>query len=110
MKKQANQYDKIFKENIEAVIPSLMQNVLSINAVLVEDLPNDIQHTKERKPDVLKKVTDQEGSVFILHIEFQVANEAEMIYRMENIISCWLANSSYQFSNLSFSSETANLE
>lgn len=82
MKKQANQYDKIFKENIEAVIPSLMQNVLSINAVLVEDLPNDIQHTKERKPDVLKKVTDQEGSVFILHIEFQVANESEMIYRM----------------------------
>ncbi len=82
MKKQANQYDKIFKENIEAVIPSLMENVLSINAALVEDLPNDIQHTKERKPDVLKKVTDQDGSVFILHIEFQVANESEMIYRM----------------------------
>lgn len=82
MKKQANQYDKIFKENIEAVIPSLMQNVLSINAVLVEDLPNDVQHTKERKPDVLKKITDKDGSIFVLHIEFQVANESEMIYRM----------------------------
>jgi hypothetical protein len=82
MKKQANQYDKIFKENIEAVIPSLMQNVLRIDAVLVEDLPNDIQHTKERKPDVLKKITDTDGSIFILHIEFQVANESEMIYRM----------------------------
>ena len=68
MKKQANQYDKIFKENIEAVIPSLMQNVLSINADLIEDLPNDIQHTIERKPDVLKKITDQDGSVFILHL------------------------------------------
>jgi len=82
MKKQASQYDKFFKENIEAVIPSLMQNVLSINGVLMEDLPNDIQHTKERKPDVLKKITDQDGSIFILHIEFQVANESEMIYRM----------------------------
>jgi hypothetical protein len=82
MKKQANQYDKIFKENIEAVIPSLMQKVLSINAVLVEDLPNDVQHTKERKPDVLKKITDQNGSIFVLHIEFQVGNESEMIYRM----------------------------
>jgi hypothetical protein len=57
-KNQANQYDKIFKENIEAVIPSLMQNILGINAVLSEELPDDIQHTKERKPDVLKKITD----------------------------------------------------
>ena len=38
-KNQANQYDKIFKENIEAVIPSLMQNILGINAVLSEELP-----------------------------------------------------------------------
>lgn len=38
-KNQANQYDKIFKENIEAVIPSLMQNILGINAVLLEELP-----------------------------------------------------------------------
>lgn len=32
-KKQANQYDKIFKENIEAVIPSLMKNILGITAI-----------------------------------------------------------------------------
>lgn len=57
-KKQTNQYDKIFKENIEAVIPSLMLNVLEINAIAIEELPDDIQHTKERKPDVLKKITD----------------------------------------------------
>ncbi len=81
-KKQANQYDKIFKENIDAVIPSLMQNVLGITAISMEELPDDIQHTKERKPDVLKKVTDSEGNTFVLQIEFQVANEAEMVYRM----------------------------
>lgn len=82
MGKQANQYDKIFKENIEAVIPSLMQNVLGITAVSSEELPDDIQHTKERKPDVLKKIIDNQGDTFVLQIEFQVADEPKMVYRM----------------------------
>lgn len=81
-KNQANQYDKILKENIEAVIPSLMQNLLGIIAISSEELPDDIQHTKERKPDVLKKITDKQGNTFILQIEFQVVDEPEMVYRM----------------------------
>lgn len=80
--RQSAQYDKIFKENIEAVISSIMQNVLEITAVSMEELPDDIQHTKERKPDTLKKITDEKGSTFVLHIEFQVKNEDEMVYRM----------------------------
>lgn len=81
-KHQAGQYDKIFKENIEAVISSIMQNVLEITAVFMEELPDDIQHTKERKPDVLKKITDNQENTFVLQIEFQVKDEPEMIYRM----------------------------
>ena len=81
-KRQSSQYDKIFKENIEAVISSIMQNVLEITAVSVEELPDDIQHTKERKPDVLKKITDIKGETFVLQIEFQVRDEPEMVYRM----------------------------
>jgi hypothetical protein len=81
-KRQSSQYDKIFKENIEAVISSIMQNVLEITAVSIEELPDDIQHTKERKPDVLKKVTDTKGDTFVLQIEFQVANDDEMVHRM----------------------------
>ena len=81
-KHQSSQYDKIFKENIEAVISSIMQNVLEITAVSMEELPDDIQHTKERKPDVLKKVTDTKGDIFVLQIEFQVANDDEMVHRM----------------------------
>lgn len=79
---QSSQYDKIFKENLEAVISSIMQNVLEITAISVEELPDDIQHTKERKPDVLKKVTDTKGDTFVLQIEFQVANDNEMVHRM----------------------------
>lgn len=82
MGKQASQYDKIFKENIEAVIPSLMQNILGITAISSEELPDDIQHTKERKPDVLKKITDGQSNTFVLQIEFQVADEPKMVYRM----------------------------
>lgn len=82
MGKQASQYDKIFKENIEAVIPGLMQNVLGITAVSSEEIPDDIQHTKERKPDFLKKITDNQNNTYVLQIEFQVADEPEMVYRM----------------------------
>ena len=81
-KRQSSQYDKIFKENIEAAISSIMENVLEIMAVSMEELPDDIQHTKERKPDVLKKVTDTKGDTFALQIEFQVRDEPEMVYRM----------------------------
>ncbi len=80
--RQSAQYDKIFKENIEAVISSIMQNVLKIVVISTEELPDDIQHTKERKPDVLKKVTDIQGNIFILQIEFQVKNDDEMVHRM----------------------------
>lgn len=81
-KHQSSQYDKIFKENIEAVITSIMQNVLEITAVSMEELPDDIQHTKERKPNTLKKITDDKGNTFVLQIEFQVKDEDEMVYRM----------------------------
>lgn len=81
-KRQSSQYDKVFKENIEAVILSIMQNVLKITAVSMEELPDDIQHTKERKPDTLKKIIDDKGNTFVLQIEFQVKDEPEMVYRM----------------------------
>ncbi len=81
-KRQSSQYDKIFKENIEAIISSIMQSILKITAVSMEELPDDIQHTKERKPDVLKKVTDNQGNTFVLRIELQVANDDEMVHRM----------------------------
>jgi hypothetical protein len=81
-KRQVNQYDKILRENLEAALPGLIKNLLGINAKYTEELPDDIQHTKERKPDVLKKVTDKTGETFVLHIEFQIKDEPEMVFRM----------------------------
>ena len=85
--KQVHQYDKVFQENIDAATPGLVKNVLKINAVHTEELPDNIQHTKEGEPDFLKKVIDDKGNTFILHLEFQLANDPNMAYRMaENLI------------------------
>jgi predicted transposase/invertase (TIGR01784 family) len=79
---QASRYDKILQENMEAALPGLIKNVLKINAVHEEELPDNLQFTKERKPDVLKKITDDKGNTFVLHLEFQTGNESKMAYRM----------------------------
>jgi hypothetical protein len=96
---QANQYDKIFRENMEAALPGIIEHLLGLDIVHSEEIPDDIQHTKERKPDLLKKVTDSSGKVFILHLEYQVANENEMVYRMAE---CCYENIHCPLSNLYF--------
>lgn len=86
----ASQYDKIVKENIEVVIPALLEKVLAIHAVHAEELPDDLQHTNERRPDVLKRITDLEGDTFILQLEFQVADDPDMAYRMNEYLAMLL--------------------
>lgn len=80
--RQANQYDKIFRENMETVLPGIIEHLLKLNIVRREELPDDVQHTKERKPDLLKKVTDANGKTYVLHIEYQAKNDKDMVYRM----------------------------
>jgi len=51
--KTTNEYDKIVKENIEAVIVPLAGKVLNIQIENLEEIPDDLQVTLERKPDLL---------------------------------------------------------
>ncbi len=81
-KRQTHQYDKIIKENFDAVIPALIAKLLHIEVVNEEDIPNSLQYTKEREADFLKIITDAQGERYILHLEFQVADDAKMLYRM----------------------------
>lgn len=81
--KQASLYDKILQENMEAALPGLIKNILKINVVHAEELPDNLQYTKERKPDTLNKVTDDKGNIFVLHVEFQSTNDPNMAWRME---------------------------
>ncbi len=67
---------------MEIALPVILQYVIGIEVKESEQLTDDLQHTKERKTDVLRRVTDSEGNRFILHIEYQVANEPQMALRM----------------------------
>ncbi len=79
----AQDYDKIFKENIEEIILPLAKKVLNIDPEGLEEIKDDLQHTLERKPDFLKKVIHKDTKKdYILHIEFQVKDEPKMKYRM----------------------------
>ncbi|MDR0792897.1 MAG: hypothetical protein LBE82_06280 [Chitinophagaceae bacterium] len=80
--KESKQFDKILQECIEDALPGIIKKVLNIIVAKSEELPDKIQHTIEREPDVLKKITDDKGEEFILQIEFQTTDEYEMAYRM----------------------------
>ena len=81
-KQQANQYDKIWRENMQAALPGIIKKVLNIQVVNSKNLPEKILLTKQREVDILQEITDKNGHNFILHIEIQVKNEADMVYRM----------------------------
>ncbi|SFF02880.1 conserved hypothetical protein (putative transposase or invertase) [Chitinophaga sp. CF118] len=80
--KQANKYDKIVKENMESVLPVFIKGVLNLDVSESREMPDDLQYTKERKPDVLKRITDRKNRTFILHVEWQSQNDKNMAYRM----------------------------
>ena len=67
---------------MEAALPAIVEHVIGLNIIHSDELPDDIQHTKERRPDLLKKVTDNTGRTYVLHIEYQAKNDMDMVYRM----------------------------
>jgi hypothetical protein len=79
----AKEYDKIFKENIEARYLSLSEMVLNFRPLKVADVKLDLQRTIERLPDFLIKVkVPNTDEIFLLHLEIQKADNSEMLYRM----------------------------
>ena len=79
----ASDYDRIIKENIEAVFLPVIDKLPGIRSDgASEDLPGDLQVTIERRPDFIKKVAVENNSPYILHIEFQSTDETRMVYRM----------------------------
>ncbi|MCB0844308.1 MAG: hypothetical protein KDE26_13730 [Bacteroidetes bacterium] len=78
-----NTYDKIIRENIEEMIYPLANKVLNmeLSPDKTEEIPDDLQYTIERKPDFLKKIYSPQEP-FILHVEFQSADDYLMPERM----------------------------
>jgi hypothetical protein len=94
-RRQGNIYDKIVKENIESILPALMNSVLGFKVLESVVIREKIQQTKEKEADVLRIITDPSGRKFILHLEFQVDDYKKMVYRM---VDYWgLLKSKYKF-------------
>ena len=71
-----NDFDKIFKENFEQLLPHLLRKVLGLELPRLEDLKDKIQVTVEREMDNLKKaVHDDPRLDYGLHWEIQSADE-----------------------------------
>ncbi|MEM6845394.1 MAG: hypothetical protein AAF632_24490 [Bacteroidota bacterium] len=77
-----NDYDKIIRENIEAIILPLAGRLFELDIKSMEEVPDELQVTLERKPDFLKRITTRDNQNAILHIEFQSTNDGGMVYRM----------------------------
>jgi len=79
----AQDFDKVFKENIEEIILPLAEKILDIHPYKLLEIPDNIQKTIERQPDFLKMVLDKEDKPeYILHIEFQTFDDPKMVKRM----------------------------
>ena len=75
-------YDRIIKENIEAIFLPILGKFLGLSIKSTFEIKDKIQSTIEREPDFLKRIIDQDDKEFILHVEFQTADDLEMVYRM----------------------------
>ena len=75
-------FDKIIKENRDAFFRPFVQKVLGITIITETTLSDNLHTTIERETDFIYQVKDEKGYEFILHLEFQSQNEADMVYRM----------------------------
>ncbi len=69
-------YDKILKENLEEIFLPLAKKILRLKFDKAEEIPDDIQYTKELKTDFLKRIMLEDSAQnYILHIEFQTKDD-----------------------------------
>ena len=75
-------YDRIFRQNIKKILPDIARNFIGVEFSALEPLPTDLPITLDLRPDAVFQVTTTDRQNFLLHIEFQTANESDMAFRM----------------------------
>jgi predicted transposase YdaD len=83
LKPQGNLYDKIFKENAESIFIPLVEERLGVKIKQYTPLKEKMQTTIEREMDFFYEVLTDSGESFILHLEFQTEDDAEMLARAQ---------------------------
>jgi hypothetical protein len=82
-RKEANLYDKIFKENLEELILPMLKYQWDVQIKSMKRIRNKLQTTTEREADFLSEITDHQNQKFILHVEVQTKDETNMVYRIQ---------------------------
>lgn len=80
--KKGNIYDRVYKELLGSRAPDILRARQIMDIRSTTHVPFDLQRTLERKPDFLARCTDSNGSLFILHIEYQTSVDTHIVYRM----------------------------
>lgn len=128
--KQHQDYDKIFKENIEKIGASLLRRLCNIELTDLEKITTNLPRTLERRSDFacLGKNTKTEKKC-VFHCEFQSQNHTTMdsrmffycalyyeLYRTEVIqyvfymgTGNWTAPTEINYPNVSFSYKVVHL-
>jgi hypothetical protein len=74
-------YDKILKENIESIIPFIIEKILGIDYSKTQVIKDKLQVTVERETDYLCLIVGNPGHE-VLHLEFQTSGSKRMPARM----------------------------
>ncbi|MBF0557038.1 MAG: hypothetical protein HQK96_21190, partial [Nitrospirae bacterium] len=77
----SKRYDKILKEILKDVVDTLITKVIGLKIVKSTAIETKLQVTNEREADFILRVELEDGSVSLLHIEFQATNYSKMVYR-----------------------------
>ncbi len=81
-KEKGNIYDKIFKEMTPTGILPILRDEIGLNYVKSVPFREKMETTVEREMDFFSKITDDQGKVSNLHIEFESSVPKNLVYRI----------------------------
>jgi len=90
MKKSKNQsgeskdkiFDRIFKENAPAIFMPIIEREMGIKIKSYKPLDSELPRTIGRSVDFFCRIVREDGVEELLHVEFQTANDHEMVERI----------------------------
>ena len=83
-KEEANKFDKIFKENIEPLIPVFLRVIIGLKGYRMENPPKiKLQVTLEKEPDFIRIIFPKGGlASYIFHLELETSDGKNFNARM----------------------------
>jgi predicted transposase YdaD len=78
-----NTFDRLFKLMLSAPVPRLLHDIYHMEFEKLRPLKEKLQTTTEREVDYLSVIENRQGEQAIIHIEFQVRHDPDMIFRLQ---------------------------